>query len=311
MSDDSSSTSSSDLQPEAPIESIYMIRVILLQLKVGQNKRNNVIHCCEKIREAVKKYGPGSETWTIKNRTIVCILPEYFNCPYELKYFAEYAEHVPGGFTSNQLSMVAGELGINIIAGSIPECGHNGPPPVYSTCAIFSTEGEVIGKYRKLHLFDVDAPGCYPSRESDILAAGRDYITTHIDNAMFGVGIGYDIRFDELARLYRKEGCNFLAYPATFSASVGPRDLLTLQRARAMDTQCFVATVSQARDETSSFIAHGHSALIDPFGKVIVSAGTEEAILASDIDFNLLDKARSQIPISSHRRTDIYDTIIY
>ncbi|XP_055697244.1 omega-amidase NIT2-like [Phlebotomus papatasi] len=309
MSD--SSENYEDLQSELPLESIYTIRVILLQLKVQRNKMENVKHCCEKIREAVDKYGPGSDTWTIRNRTIVCILPEYLNCPNDLMSFRDYAENVPEGYTSNHLSLVAGELGINIIAGAIPECSHSGRPPIYSTCAIYSTEGEVIGKYRKLHLYDVDAPGCYPYKESDVFTAGKHYITTNIDNAMFGVGIGYDIRFEELARVYRKEGCNFLVYPATFSASHGPRDWLTLQRARAMDTQCFIATVAQARDERADFLSHGHSSLIDPFGNVVASAGIEESIIASDIDFNLVDKARAQIPISVHRRTDIYDTIIY
>lgn len=95
--------------------------------------------------------------------------------------------------------------------------------------------------------------------------------------------MGLFYRFEELARVYRKEGCNFLVYPATFSASYGPRDWLTLQRARAMDTQCFIATVAQARDDRADFLSHGHSSLIDPFGNVVASAGIEESIIASDI----------------------------
>ncbi|GAB0091915.1 hypothetical protein DMENIID0001_068280 [Sergentomyia squamirostris] len=309
MSD--SDNESGVLQPEAPIESIYNIRVILLQLKAGRNKRANSLNAVQKIREAVETYGPGSPTWTIKNRTIICILSEYFNCPNDLKVMRDYAEHVPGGYTSNMIASLAGELEINIIAGAIPECGHNGPPPCFSTCAVYSTEGELIAKYRKLHLLDVDAQGCYPHQESVVFSPGKDYIITHIDNATIGIGIGYDIRFEELARLYRKEGCNFLVYPATFPSSCGPRDWQVLQRARAMDTQCFVATVAQARDEKAEFHSHGHSSLIDPYGRVITTTEFDDTILASDIDFTLCDKAREQIPIYIGRRTDVYDTIVY
>ncbi|XP_059610880.1 omega-amidase NIT2-like [Phlebotomus argentipes] len=309
MSD--SGDSSEHLQPEAPLESIFTVRVILLQLKPKKSKRETVDHCCAKIREAVKKYGPGSETWTIRNRTIVCILPEYFNCQYDFSRLAANAEQIPDGNTSNQISNLAAELNINIIAGAMPEYGHSSHPPIFSTCAIYSTEGEIIGKYRKLHLFDVDVAGCYPYKESDIFTQGRDYITTHIDNMMIGVGIGYDIRFDELARVYRKEGCNFLVYPASFPTTHGPRDWDVLQRARAMDTQCYVATVAQARDDKHHFLSYGHSSLVDPFGKVVACAGVDEAIIASDLDTNLVERARLQIPISLHRRTDVYDTIIY
>lgn len=80
-----------------------------------------------------------------------------------------------------------------------------------------------------------------------------------------GIGICYDMRFAEIAQVYRDQGCNFIIYPGAFNMVTGPKHWKILQQARAVDNQLYVATVSPARDEKATYIAWGHSMLISPW----------------------------------------------
>ncbi|XP_010794877.1 omega-amidase NIT2-like [Notothenia coriiceps] len=121
-----------------------------------------------------------------------------------------------------------------------------------------------------------------------------------------GVGICYDIRFAELAQLYSRQGCQLLVYPGAFNMTTGPAHWELLQRARAVDNQLYVATASPARDESSSYVAWGHSTVVNPWGEVISKAGTEEEVIYADIDLQYLADVRQQIPITAQRRNDLY-----
>ncbi|XP_055697229.1 omega-amidase NIT2-like isoform X2 [Phlebotomus papatasi] len=282
------------------------LRVALLQLKVGKNKEENVSRAIQKLRSVVADYGPKSPSWTSRNSKFLCILPECFNSPCGVKYFNKYAETIPDGYTSQQLSKVAKELGIYLIAGSIPERESQGWSNLYNTCTVWSPEGSLIAKYRKMHLFDIDISDKIHFRESETISPGNALTTFEIDNAKIGLGICQDMRFEELARIYRNEGCNFLVYPGAFNMKAGLLHWTLLQRSRANDTQSFVAAVSPAQDETSEYVAYGHSSIIDPYARIMVDAGAGENTVVKDLDFSECDKVRAVIPLSKHRREDIY-----
>lgn len=167
----------------------------------------------------------------------------------------------------------------------------------------------MIAKYRKMHLFDIDIPGGITFKESDILSSGNALATFEINTIKVGLGICYDMRFEELAKLYRKQGCKMLVYPGAFNMTTGPLHWELLQRARAMDNQSFVMAVSPARGQ-QGYIAWGHSQITNPWGKVLCQAKAEEQIIYADLDFEECEKVRTQIPIFEQRRCDIYDTVI-
>lgn len=100
-----------------------------------------------------------------------------------------------------------------------------------------------------------------------------------------------------------------LLYPAAFNMTTGPMHWELLQRGRANDLQLFVCTISPARVEGADYVAYGHSMVVDPWGKIVSSAEAGEEIVVSDIDVELVQKVRDQIPTSKQRRLDIYDTI--
>ncbi|XP_034484823.1 omega-amidase NIT2 isoform X2 [Drosophila innubila] len=272
-----------------------IMRLALLQLKGSKDKTANVSNALSKIEEAVKEHEPRLIT-----------LPECFNCPYGTKYFREYAECIPGGYTSQQLSKAALDHQVYIVGGTIPELGEN--ESIYNTCTVWGPNGDLIAKHRKMHLFDIDVKGGIRFKESETLSAGNDFTTINVDGHKIGIGICYDIRFEEMARLYRNDGCEMIIYPAAFNMTTGPLHWELLQRARANDNQLFVVTTSPARDTTAEYVAYGHSMVVDPWAKVLKAADESEQIVAADIDFSLVEQVRQQIPVFSQRRLDLYST---
>lgn len=271
------------------------MRLALLQLKGSSDKAANVANALSIIESAVKEHKPRLIT-----------LPECFNCPYGTKYFREYAESIPNGYTSQQLSKAAADHQVYIVGGTIPELGEN--DRIFNTCTVWGPNGDLLAKHRKMHLFDIDVKGGMRFKESETLSAGNDFTTIVVDGHKIGIGICYDIRFEEMARLYRNEGCEMIIYPAAFNLTTGPLHWELLQRARANDNQLYVVTTSPARDPSADYIAYGHSMIVDPWAKVLKSAGEGEETLTADIDFSLVDQVRQQIPVFSQRRLDLYST---
>ncbi|KAM3836017.1 omega-amidase NIT2-like, partial [Diretmus argenteus] len=100
--------------------------------------------------------------------------------------------------------------------------------------------------------------------------------------------------------------CQLLVYPGAFNMTTGPAHWELLQRGRAVDNQVYVATASPARDEAASYVAWGHSTVVNPWGEVISKAGSEEAVVYADIDLQYLADVRQQIPITAQRRVGLY-----
>ncbi|XP_069495271.1 omega-amidase NIT2 isoform X2 [Ambystoma mexicanum] len=265
-------------------------RLALIQLFVSPVKSDNLNRACKLVREAA-----------LQGARIVT-LPECFNSPYGTKFFAEYAEKIPGE-SSKVLSDLAKECGIYLIGGSIPE---EDAGKLYNTCAVFSPDGEMLVKHRKIHLFDIDVPGKICFKESETLNPGSSFSMFDTPYCKVGVGICYDMRFPELAQIYTKKGCQLLVYPGAFNMTTGPAHWELLQRSRALDNQVYVATASPARDENASYIAWGHSSVVNPWGEVIAKAGHEETVTYTDIDLQYLADVRQQIPVHNQKRSDLY-----
>jgi len=270
-------------------------RLGLVQLAVGANKLSNLERVTEKVAEASK------------NGAQVVSLPECFNSPYGTKFFPEYAEPVPDGQSCQVLSEAAKTNKIFLVGGSIPEIDGN---KLYNTCTIWNPDGKLIGKHRKMHLFDIDVPGKIKFKESDALTGGDDFTSFETPWTNIGIGICYDIRFADLAQIYARENsCELLIYPGAFNMTTGPAHWELLCKARALDNQVYCATVSPARDETAEYVAWGHSTLVNPWGDIVVKAGHQEEIVYAEIDLSKMQEVRQQIPLTNQRRFDLYKTI--
>ncbi|KAK2710781.1 hypothetical protein QYM36_012084, partial [Artemia franciscana] len=236
----------------------------------------------------------------------VVSLPECFNSPYGAEYFKPYAEKIPEGESCRSLAKMAQENKIYLIGGSIPEAdGDN----LYNTCTIWGPNGDLIGKHRKVHLFDIDVPGKIRFQESETLSPGSSYTTIDTPFCKIGVAICYDLRFAEMAKVYAQKGCKVLVYPGAFNMTTGPPHWELLLRARAVDNQVYVVGASPARCPTAHYVAWGHSAIVNPWGTIIAETDEKEGIAQADIDLNFLEDVRNQIPISKQKRLDMYETV--
>ncbi|XP_068622688.1 omega-amidase NIT2-A [Battus philenor] len=277
-----------------PIYALWGFKIAIIQLAVGPDKLKNVTHAVKEIHKAKEK---GAQ---------LVALPECFNSPYGTQYFKDYAEEVPSGATCQALSKAAAEAGVCVVGGTLPErCGDK----LYNTCTVWDSSGKLVAKHRKIHLFDIDIPNKITFKESDVLSAGDQITTFDFQGIKIGLGICYDLRFPEMARLMANQGCSVLVYPGAFNMTTGPRHWALLGRARANDEQLWVALASPARDTTAHYVAWGHSTLIDPWGEPVACLDEKPGMLLADIDLTKVDEVRSQIPIRVQKRMDIYDTV--
>ncbi|XP_056846554.1 omega-amidase, chloroplastic isoform X2 [Raphanus sativus] len=233
-----------------------------------------------------------------------------WNTPYARGSFRAFAEDIDAGGDASpstaMLSDVSKRLGITIVGGSIPEKSGG---RFYNTCCVFGSHGELLAKHRKIHLFDIDIPGKITYMESRTFTAGETPTVVDTDVGRIGIGICYDIRFQELAMMYAARGAHLLCYPGAFNMTTGPLHWELLQRARATDNQLYVATCSTARDYGSCYVAWGHSTLVGPFGEILATTEHEEAIIIAEIDYSFLDQRRSNLPLNKQRRGDLYQLV--
>ncbi|XP_062621956.1 omega-amidase NIT2-like [Saccostrea cucullata] len=265
-------------------------KIALIQLAVSATKADNLKRASQLVSHAAKE---GAK---------LVSLPECFNSPYGTSYFPEYAEKIPGT-SSHSLASMAKDNDIYLIGGSIPE---EEDGKLFNTCCVFDPKGEIVAKHRKIHLFDIDVPGKIRFQESETLSPGNSFTMFDTPYCKVGVGICYDIRFPELAHVYAKENCKLLVYPGAFNMTTGPAHWELLQRGRALDNQLYVATVSPARDTGASYVAWGHSSVINPWGQVIATTEEKETVLFAVIDPAYVNEVRDQIPIRKQKRDDMY-----
>lgn len=257
------------------------LRLALCQMRVTADKRENLLRAKQMAAEAA---AGGAQ---------LVMLPEMFSCPYENSAFPVYAEEGEGE-SFRCLSEIAGQNRITLVGGSIPEkCGDR----IYNTSLIFGPDGQLLGRHRKVHLFDVDVPGGITFRESDTLTAGDRLTVVDTPAGRIGVAICFDIRFAEMFRAMAVQGAQLICIPAAFNMTTGPAHWELSFRMRAVDNQCFFAGCSPARDEASNYVAYGHSIVTDPWGRVIIQADETQQVIFADIDLADTDRIRQQLPI--------------
>lgn len=268
-----------------------IFKLAICQMKVVSDKKANISKAVEMLMSAAAE------------KIDIAVLPEMFNCPYDSKRFGEYAE-TQTGETVKAISNAASEHGIYVIAGSIPELSEGN---IYNTSFIFDRSGNIIGKHRKMHLFDIDVHNRITFRESDTLSAGNAITVAYTEFCPIGIAICYDMRFPELMRLMSLKGAKLIIVPAAFNMITGPAHWEPLIRVRAVDNQVFMAAASPSSDESADYVAYGHSMIVGPWGNVLKKAGKGEEILFEDINLSEVERIRKELPLLKHRRTDIYE----
>ena len=268
-------------------------------MNVVNNKDENIRKAIEMIKESKKQ---GAD---------LAILPEMFNCPYENEKFIKYGETLEDSRTLKSISETANEENIYVLAGSVPELvlndSSNEKNNLYNTSVFFDHEGKILGKHRKVHLFDIDVKDKIYFKESDTLSAGEDFTIIKTPFASIGIGICYDIRFIELSRILALNGAEILIFPGAFNLTTGPVHWELLFRSRALDNQVYAIGVAPALDKEASYNSYGHSIIVSPWGEVIEELDYDEELKIVELDLDLIKQVREEIPVLKNRRTDLYD----
>jgi predicted amidohydrolase len=194
-------------------------------------------------------------------------------------------------------------LGIHLLAGSIAE--HGDDEKASNTSILIGPEGEDLAVYRKIHMFDVDAGGV-SYRESEHERPGSEVVTGPVGELIAGLSVCYDLRFPELYRILALRGARLLTVPSAFTAATGRDHWEVLLRARAIENQAFVLAPNQVGQASPHFDSFGHSAIVDPWGKVLALAPDGECFVAAELDLEAQVRVRESLPSLANRRPQAY-----
>lgn len=266
------------------------VSIALCQPRIETDKTTNLIKAAAMIGRAA---GDGAE---------IIALPEMFNCPYDQARFPEWAEDRTGP-TLDMLRQAAADNRTYLIGGSFPERDGN---QIYNSCYVMGPDGDILAVHRKLHLFDVELSEGVRFQESATISPGNGKTLVRLGRITVGIGICYDLRFPEYARLLALEGAEMIIYPGAFNPVTGPAHWELLLRARAVDNQVFTTGVSGVPGEGVAYRSYGHSMIVDPWGDRLAAAGDGEGIVRAELDLEALRRVRNELPLLQHRRVDLY-----
>jgi len=168
---------------------------------------------------------------------------------------------------------------------------------------LIDRDGEIIARYDKIHMFDVDLAGGESYRESRNYRPGEIAVAADLPWGRLGLTVCYDLRFPALYRALAEAGSSFFAIPSAFTRQTGEAHWHVLNRARAIENGCFVFAAAQGGKHENGRETFGHSLIIDPWGKIIAEAdAAEPGVVLAVIDPAQVMAARAKVPSLSHGR---------
>ena len=260
------------------------MRTALIQFNATADKQANVIRAVSLVEGALRK---GAQ---------FVLLPEIFHWRGDPRNLGRYhaAEKLPGP-TAAVFTILAKQYCAHILLGSMLE-KVGGRQKLYNTSMLIGTQGNVVTKYRKIHLFDARL-GDNIVKESDAFLAGRKKAIGRVGPFTVGLSICYDLRFPDMYRAYALQGANVLTVPSCFMKETGQAHWETLLRARAIENLSYVLAPNQVGKDARGMPAYGHSMVISPWGEVIACGSSDkEEIIMADISVDAVQKARAKLP---------------
>jgi deaminated glutathione amidase len=203
---------------------------------------------------------------------------------------------------------LAHELGVYVHIGSLAI--EVLPEKAVNRSFLIDPKGEIVARYDKIHMFDVDLAGGESYRESHSYRPGELAVAADLPWGRIGLTICYDLRFPALYRALAEAGASFIAIPSAFTQQTGEAHWHILTRARAIENGCFIFAAAQGGRHEHGRETFGHSIVVDPWGRVIAEGGSEPGVIMADIDPSLVATVRARIPSLQHgRRFELVEPI--
>jgi predicted amidohydrolase len=195
---------------------------------------------------------------------------------------------------------LARKLAIYVHAGSLAVKAS--PDKAANRSILIDPHGEIVARYDKIHMFDVDLASGESYRESRNFRPGELAVVCDLPWGRLGLTVCYDLRFPALFRALAEAGSSFIAIPSAFTRQTGEAHWHVLNRARAIENGCYVLAAAQGGKHENGRETFGHSLVVDPWGRVIAEGGTEPGVIYADVDPAEVAAARARIPSLQHGR---------
>lgn len=195
---------------------------------------------------------------------------------------------------------LAAELSIVLLIGSLAI--KTSETKTANRSYLIGPDGNIIARYDKIHLFDVELPSGESYRESNTVEAGDKAVIAALPWGKVGLSVCYDLRFPHLYRALAKAGANILTVPSAFTQTTGRAHWELLVRSRAVENGCFVLAPAQGGLHANGRKTYGHSLIVSPWGEILADGGTEPGIITADADLAEIGAVRARLPSLRHDR---------
>lgn len=272
------------------------MKTALLQLNVSDDPATNIAGTLAYVRQAAQQ---GAQ---------FVLTPEVTNC------VSTSRSHQNGvlqleedDITLAALRLEAQILGIWLLIGSLALKTQDTDGRFANRSFIIDPQGDIIARYDKIHMFDVDVSPEETWRESEGYRPGTRAVVAQAGFAAVGLSICYDLRFPKLQAALANAGAQILTVPAAFSPVTGAAHWHALLRARAIETGCFVLAPAQTGEHASARHktrkTYGHSLVVGPWGDIQMDAGEAPGVYMTDLDMGEVRKARGRVPSLANARS--------
>jgi deaminated glutathione amidase len=271
-------------------ESARRVRAAVVQMRSTPDVEANLVRAEALVREAAAL-----------GATLI-LLPEAFAYLGPDDGRQRAAEPLPeGGPILARCQALARDLCADLVLGGFHERSTDSQR-TWNTCVHLDSRGDIVGCYRKIHLFDVELADGTHLRESARTEAGHDVVVTPTAFGPLGLSVCYDVRFPELFRRQAERGAVAMAVPSAFTLHTGRDHWHVLLRARAIENQVYVLAPAQWGRHHGNRISYGHSLIVDPWGCVVAECSDGEGVAVATLDPDQVRRVRAELPSLTHRR---------
>jgi predicted amidohydrolase len=264
-------------------------RVGLVQMRSGRNPQANLDAATKLIGEAKRAGADYVQTPEMTN------IMESSRARLFSAIVEEETDHCLATFRE-----IARALAIHLHVGSLAI--KVSPDKAANRSFLIDPQGEIVARYDKIHMFDVDLADGESYRESENFRSGETAAVADLPWGRLGLTVCYDLRFPALYRALAEAGSSFLAVPSAFTRQTGEAHWHVLLRARAIENGSFVLAAAQGGKHENGRETFGHSLIVDPWGRVLAEGGIEPGVVIADIDPAEVAAARARIPSLQHGR---------
>lgn len=267
-----------------------MGRVAVIQMTSGTRVSDNLIRVNNLVMEASR------------HKAELVLLPENFALmSLHSDDLFQIAEDKGIGLIQDRISTMAKRYKVWIIAGTLP-LKHAEKNKVFASSLVFNSEGEIVARYNKMHLFDVSISNKEIYKESDYIEKGYELVTVDTPVGRVGLSACYDLRFPEFYRELSKRNVDIFSIPSAFTHVTGRAHWEVLVRARAIENLTYVLAANQTGEHENGRTTYGHSMIVSPWGDILAECKNNQSdVIYADINLNKMEETRNKFPCLAHK----------